>query len=196
MSKDALMPRTQFSALSILYIIVLMYAAESATAQEVRWRHDYTAARRESAETGRPLFVDFSTESCFWCKKLDAVTWRDPKIVKMLNEQFIPVKLDGVKEERLARSLAVEGYPTLIVATTDGKVVGRHAGYLDPTQMAALLGKAPAPDLVPKAPPAAAPMKAVAVVANDTIEDERRVKARLDAELAALHSKIAASLER
>lgn len=188
------MPRTQFLALSLFSIALLFNEAMPAAAQDVRWRHDYTAARRESVETGKPLFVDFSTESCFWCKKLDAVTWRDPKIVKMLNEQFIPVKLDGEKETQLVKSLQVDGYPTLIVATAEGKVVGRHAGYLDPTQMAALLGKAPAAAQAPKA--TAAPVKAVAAVANDPIEDERRVKARLDAELAALHSKIAASLER
>src|SRR5262245_31532657 len=143
-SKDALMPRTQFFALAILAFGALASFDSAAAAQEIRWRQDYTAARRESVETGKPLFVDFSTESCFWCKKLDAVTWRDPKIVKLLNEQFIPVKLDGEKETRLVQSLQVDGYPTLIVATAEGKVVGRHAGFLDAAQMTSLLRKAPA----------------------------------------------------
>jgi thioredoxin-related protein len=182
------MPRTQFLAISLASIAFLLNEVTPAAAQDVRWRHDYSAARRESVETGKPLFVDFSTESCFWCKKLDAVTWRDPKIVKRLNEQFIPVKLDGEKETGLVKSLQIDGYPTLIVATAEGKVVGRHAGFLDAAQMTSLLGKAP--------PAVKSPAPAKAAAVSEPVPNTRPANSQLDEDLAALHMKIAASLER
>src|SRR5438552_3978122 len=58
------------------------------------WRTDYNAARREATEKKRPLLLDFVTENCFWCKKLDSTTFRDPAIVALLNEQFIPIRID------------------------------------------------------------------------------------------------------
>jgi thioredoxin-related protein len=131
----------------------LLVCGTRAPAQDVKWRTDYAAARKEAAETGRALLLDFGTEACFWCKKMDATTLRDPKVAKVLNERFVPVKLDGNAHPRLTETLKVEGFPTLILATPDGKVIGRHAGYATVEQLTALLAKAPAPAPAP-APPA------------------------------------------
>jgi thioredoxin-related protein len=163
------MPRT------ILFTLVtaLFVAAGSASAQDVKWRHDYVAARKEATETGRPLLLDFGTEACFWCKKLDATTFRDPRVVKRLNEGFIAVKIDAQKHPRMTEALQIDGFPTLILASPEGNVIGRHAGYADAAQLTALLGKAPAPK-------ADAP---------------KPTKPALDADLASLFAEIAAKLE-
>ena len=89
--------------------------------------------------------LDFGTEACFWCKKLDATTFRDPKVVKLLNEQFIPVKIDANKHPRLTQALNVASFPTLVLATAEGKVIDRHVGYAEVVQLRGLLGQAPAP---------------------------------------------------
>ena len=49
-----------------------------ALAQEVKWRHDYNAARREAEQKNLPLVVDIGTENCYWCNKLEAITFHDP----------------------------------------------------------------------------------------------------------------------
>jgi len=193
------MPRTPLSASAVVFVVFV--ASESkATAQEVQWRHDYAAARREATETGKPLFFDFGTENCGWCRKLDATTFRDPRVVKLLNERFIPVKIDADKHAKLTSALGIESYPTLVLATPEGKVAGRHPGYADAAEMTTFLAKAPAPA------PAAAPRQPIAAVpptpAQPTVNTEsdadkwRRVKEQIDADLAALHPKIVTSLER
>lgn len=113
-------------------------------AQELNWRHNYAAARKEAVETGRPLLLDFGTEACVWCRKQDATTLRDPRVVKLLSERFIPVKVDGDRDANLTRALGIDSFPTLILASPEGKVLGRHEGYADVTQLIALLAKAPA----------------------------------------------------
>jgi thioredoxin-like negative regulator of GroEL len=158
-------------------------------AEDVKWRNDYAAARKEATETGRPLLFDFGTEACFWCKKLDATTFRDPKVVKLLNERFIPVKIDGNKYPQLTSTLKVEGFPTLIVASHDGKVLGRRDGYADVAELMTLLDKAPAP-VAPKPvqPPAPKPLT--------DAEKQAILKKEIDAGLAALFPEIVASLGR
>jgi len=115
-----------------------------AAAQDVKWRHDYQAARKEAAAAGRPLLLDFGTENCFWCKKLDATTFRVPAVVEQLNGRFVLVKIDAEKDEWLARAAAVDSFPTLVLLSPDGKILGRHVGYADTAQLTALLAKAPA----------------------------------------------------
>jgi thioredoxin-like negative regulator of GroEL len=133
-------------------LVVVGFGAGRADAQEVKWRGDYAAARKEATDSGRPLLLDFGTEDCFYCRKLDATTFRAPAIAKALNEQFIPVKIDAERAAALTRALGVDSYPTLILASADGRILARHVGYADITQMNALLGK-----VVATAPGAAAP---------------------------------------
>jgi thioredoxin-like negative regulator of GroEL len=112
---------------------------EPAGAAEVQWRTAYQEARREAVEKNRPLLLDFGTTRCFWCKRLDATTLRDPAIVQLLNGRFIPLKVDAEQESALAQALHIQSYPTLVLAAPDGKILGTQEGYLDATRCADLL---------------------------------------------------------
>lgn len=100
-------------------------------AQECRWLHDYAAARQEAREKGRPLVLDFGTANCTWCRKLEATTFRDPHINKLLTDRFVAVKIDAEREAQLTRALGINSFPTLVFAAPDGKILGTHAGYVD-----------------------------------------------------------------
>ena len=183
------MSRTLFSTPIVLVLVpvaCLFGSCGTASAQDVKWRTDYTAARKEATETGRALLLDFGTEACFWCKKLDATTFRDPKVVKLLNERFIPVKIDAQKHRQLTDALGIESYPTLVLASAEGKVIGRHVGYADVAQLTALLNKAPAP----------APVPVAAMAPLTDADKQRRTKEEIDTGLAAILPGITAALER
>jgi thioredoxin-like negative regulator of GroEL len=114
-----------------LLLSVLVCPPAVCRGQEVQWRYDYNAARREALETGRPLLLDFGTANCFWCRKLDATTFRDPGVVAALNERFIPLKVDAGRDGPLANALGVQAFPTLVFAAPDGRLLGSHPGFVD-----------------------------------------------------------------
>jgi Protein of unknown function, DUF255 len=99
--------------------------------QEVQWRYDYEAARREAREKNRPIILHFGTSSCFWCKKLDSITFRDRGIIKQLNNLLIPVKIDAERETALTQEMRVQVYPTLVFVAPDGRVLGSRQGFID-----------------------------------------------------------------
>lgn len=101
-------------------------------AEDVDWRSDYNAARREAAEKDRPIILDFGTENCVWCKKLDAVTFRDADVVKRLNGQFVALKIDGEKDAALAEKLRIQKYPTVVLASPEGKILDVIEGFKEP----------------------------------------------------------------
>src|SRR5262249_51397131 len=88
---------TRHSMAFLLAAILLALVGRNARADEVLWRRDYNEARREAADKSRPLVLAFSTDNCFWCTKLDTSTLRDPKIVAVMNERFIPLKVNADK---------------------------------------------------------------------------------------------------
>ncbi len=54
----------------------------------------FAKARRED----RPLFVSIGYSTCHWCHVMERESFEDPAIAALLNEQFVPVKVD--REER------------------------------------------------------------------------------------------------
>jgi tetratricopeptide (TPR) repeat protein len=131
-----------------------LLGAAGLRAQEVAWRQDYSAARQEATAKGRPLLIDFGTENCFWCKQLDARTFRDPEIVRLLNERFVPLKVDAQRHATLANALHVQNYPTLVFASPEGKILGFQEGFVEAPALKEHLDKALAP---PEAGKPAAP---------------------------------------
>lgn len=119
----------------LLSLLFTLAAGIPVAAQALSWRTDYNSARREAAEKGRPLLLDFGTESCFWCKKLDATTFRDPTVVELITNQFIALKIDAEREVKLTQGLQIHSYPTLLLAAPDGKIITVIEGYLEPAKL-------------------------------------------------------------
>lgn len=105
-------------------------AQETAPAAlEVKWRHDYNAARKEAHDKGIPLLLDFGTKSCFWCKQLDMRTFRDPRVIQVMNEKFVPLKVDAEVEVSLTSTLRITSFPTIVLASPDGKILDTMVGF-------------------------------------------------------------------
>ncbi|MFQ5412266.1 MAG: thioredoxin family protein [Phycisphaerae bacterium] len=98
----------------------------------IQWVKDWDTAKKTAAKTGKLIMVDFYTDWCGWCKKLDRDTYTDKNVIR-LSTEFVPVKLNAGKAGKtLARKNGVRGYPTILFFDAKEKVVGRIAGYLPP----------------------------------------------------------------
>ena len=124
-------------ALLLLFFAVGLGVCALARAQgaaEVHWRHDYNTARQEAEAKGLPILLDFYTDNCTFCVKMDNTTYRDPKVLALLNERFIPLKIDGNRDKKLADMLNISQFPTMLLAGADGKIVDTMIGYMDVPQ--------------------------------------------------------------
>jgi len=116
----------------LLFVFTLLIVTASrARADDIQWRKGYNDARKEAAEKDKPLLLDFGTENCFWCRRLDLDVFRDKDVIALINEQFIPLRIDGNREARLVEALRIQSYPTLVFAAGDGKILGVQEGYVD-----------------------------------------------------------------
>ena len=135
------MARTrQIFALAMALVITLI-STSPVRAQEVGWRNDYEAAQREAQATGRPMFLDFGTHSCIWCQKLDA-TFHAPAVMNLLNQYFIPVRIDADRERELTNRMGIHSFPTLVILDPSGKLIDRREGFLEAGPMSGFLEQA------------------------------------------------------
>lgn len=132
----------------ILLLAVAACLLHSASAYAISWKYDLLAALKEARDSGKPVMVDFYTESCGWCKKLDADTYTDSS-VQRLAEKFICVKVDADKAPETAARYDIPGYPTIIFLNSSGTPIERIVGYKGPASfaqtMSAVLAKAVKP---------------------------------------------------
>jgi thioredoxin-related protein len=122
---------TKTTACLLLTSLALLLLPGEARTQEVHWRTDYNAARKEALEKNRPIVLDFGTESCFWCKKLDATTFQEPAVTSLMNEHFIPLKVNAQASVALTEALRIQSFPTIVLAAPDGKILGTLEGYME-----------------------------------------------------------------
>ncbi len=55
--------------------------------------YDYEEALAAAKEINKPVLVDFTGWNCVNCRKMEANVWTDPKVSKMLREEFVMAEL-------------------------------------------------------------------------------------------------------
>jgi thioredoxin-related protein len=83
--------------LAVTVVLTSMNVAETPGTPEgttVKWM-SFEEAVEKSKTDKRKIFVDVYTDWCGWCKVMDKKTFSDPKVAKILNEHFYPVKFNA-----------------------------------------------------------------------------------------------------
>jgi len=85
----------------------------------------------------KPVLYDFTAAWCGPCKMLDK-DWEDSTVAARVNASFVPARvIDRMREDgrnapdvdELLRRYEVSGFPTLVAADADGKLIGKLEGY-------------------------------------------------------------------
>ncbi|MBK7876876.1 MAG: thioredoxin fold domain-containing protein [Planctomycetes bacterium] len=115
-------------------------AAAPTTHGKLDWfRGSYDELLAAARKANKPIFMDFWTTWCGWCKKLDSDTFSDPAVVEAMSG-FLCYSVDaeqtdlsaGIDGVRLAQRYGVRGYPYLVFAEPTGELRDRISGYLAP----------------------------------------------------------------
>jgi uncharacterized protein YyaL (SSP411 family) len=70
----------------------------SASHQPIDW-HEWGGAAFERAKAqDKPILLDIGAVWCHWCHVIDRESYENPEIAKIINEHFVPVKVD--RDER------------------------------------------------------------------------------------------------
>ena len=115
-----------------------------AGSSSIGWKKAYPGAIAEAKSSGKLIMIDFYTDWCGWCKKLDSDTYPAPAVVKE-SEKFVPIKLDAEKDAdgvRLAKKFGINGYPTILFIDGNENLAYKVVGYEPPADFAKSLTKA------------------------------------------------------
>ncbi|MEZ4774742.1 MAG: thioredoxin family protein [Bacteroidia bacterium] len=96
----------------------------------------------QAMESNQPYFVYFSARENRSCKRMTRYTWTDPMLNRFISKNFLAVEIDILEADfNLVQQFQVYAYPTILLFSPDGKVLGRASGYLAPTTVYHILKK-------------------------------------------------------
>ena len=86
----------------LIIVFIAAFGFSNGLAQEtkVKW-YTFEEAVELNKKEQRKIFIDVYTDWCGWCKKMDANTFSNPVIAKILNEDYYAVKFNAEHTEIL-----------------------------------------------------------------------------------------------
>lgn len=101
----------------------------SAMHQPIRWNEWGDDAFARAKEENKPVLLDIGAVWCHWCHVMDRESYDDPKVAEIINQNFIPIKVD--RDERpdvdsryqtaVAAISGQGGWPLTCFLTPEGK---------------------------------------------------------------------------
>ncbi len=108
---------------------------------EIEWAEWGKAAFDKAKKENKLLFLEIFGTWCHWCHVAEETTYRDRDVIKLLNEKFVPIKVDTDKRPDINDRYNLGGWPTTAILTQEGEIVSGGT-YIAPARLFELLVKA------------------------------------------------------
>jgi uncharacterized protein YyaL (SSP411 family) len=103
-------------------------------ASEINWRSWSESAFAEAREKNKPVLLAISAVWCHWCHVMDETSYSVPDIIKVINDRYVPVRVDNDERPDVNRRYNMGGWPSTVFLTPEGEII--HGGtYVPPDQM-------------------------------------------------------------
>jgi len=121
-------------------LLCLALGLASVQASDI-WSTDYEASIAQAAASKKAILLEFTgSDWCPPCMKQNKDVFEQPAFEDYAKEKLVLVKLDfpqrkeqdpAIKErnQKLATQYGVEGFPTIILLSPEGKELVRQVGY-------------------------------------------------------------------
>ena len=104
----------------------------------INWQPWGEPAFAQAQAENKPVLLAVSAVWCYWCHVMDETSYSDPDVVRIINEHFVPVRVDSDHRPDINVRYNVGGWPTTAFLTGHGGLIG-GATYLPPDQFLAML---------------------------------------------------------
>jgi len=128
-----------------LYFLLLcllstpVWSIETKPADELHWQDWSKDLFVQAQQQDKFVILDLEAIWCHWCHVMEETTYKDKKVVELLKQKYITVRVDQDTNPDLLARYGDYGWPATIVFAPDGSEIVKRRGYINPRFMASML---------------------------------------------------------
>ncbi len=122
-----------------LFLMVPLVSMICFSQEAVHWETLSKSTFDRAKKENKIILLNLEANWCHWCHVMHDSTYSNPKIIRYLNEHFIPVKSDQDVSPELAVRYKDYGWPATIFLNSEGDDVVKRRGYIPPERYLKLL---------------------------------------------------------
>lgn len=119
----------------LVALSVLCLSSTMAHAAPIVWYKDFNAASRLAAQTHKPMLVMVGAHWCGYCRQMQQQTLQDQSVAQRVTSDFVPVMIDADEQPELTQRLNASELPTVLVMSSDARVLQRMTGFQSAGQL-------------------------------------------------------------
>ncbi len=131
------MPKLTTILIALLFSTPLL--ADSNDTKEISWNPWALQAFEQAKKQNKLINIDVGVEGCTACRRMEEVTYTDPRVQALLDEHFISIKVDADARPDLGERYSDWAWPALIMLAPDATQVMAIAGNKTPKNYIAIL---------------------------------------------------------
>lgn len=120
-------------------IVMLMGFGAAQTSPSLQWQSWSNDVFAQARQEHRFVLLDLEAVWCHWCHVMNANTYSNPSVIKVLQSKYILVKVDQDSRPDLSNRYEDYGWPATIVFDGSGQEIVKRRGYLPPEEMLSML---------------------------------------------------------
>lgn len=129
----------RFTLLIVLSMFSLQSFADGADAvssdTDIQWHEWSNKTFALAAAQNKLVLLDISAQWCQFCKKMKAVTYQDPQVIKIINDNYIAIHADIEATADVQILYGSLGVPGTVILTSQRDEINKRLGYIAPQQM-------------------------------------------------------------
>src|SRR5689334_6240151 len=92
-------------------------------AGRIAWQEWGPEAFAHAQEADRPILLSISAVWCHWCHVMDDTTYGDAAVATLVNERYVPVRVDTDLRPDINERYNQGGWPTTVFLSPAGHVL-------------------------------------------------------------------------
>ena len=95
-----------------LGMVLVLIAGPALAQDQIEWQTDIAKAVQQAKDEKKLVLIHFYGDACAPCRAVEQKVFPDPKVVQSVMRNYVPVKINVNREEKIAARYAIRGIPT------------------------------------------------------------------------------------
>ncbi len=114
-------------------------ATQASENDKISWQPWSDAIFAQAKRENKLVILDLEAVWCHWCHVMDEKTYHNPEIVKLIQQNYIAIRVDQDANPDISIRYEDYGWPATVIFAADGSELVKRRGYIPPENMVKIL---------------------------------------------------------